>query len=167
MKYGTSSLIFDPPGLTESGTFKPAETRRMTEARRDTNILATHTLPIWSVISLFSLAVHLLLPETVSQVLAAMLLSLIAGVYIGLAVMDGRMKRIVVEATVACLFMAFAVWSLMTAPWLIPLGYLAHAGWDFLHHTPLFEVAMPKWYIPACVVVDVIVGVGLWLIWSL
>lgn len=139
----------------------------MTEAKRDTNILGTHTLPVWSVIALLSLAVHLALPEEASQVVAAMLLCLIAGVYIGFAVMDGRMKRIMVEAAVACLFMAFAAWSLLSAPWLIPLGYLAHAGWDFLHHTPLFEVAMPKWYVPACVVVDVIVGIGLWLIWAL
>ena len=63
--------------------------------------------------------------------------------------------------------MGFAVWALATAPMLIPLGYMAHAAWDFLHHVRFFKVKMPGWYIPACVVVDVIVGLGLWLIWGL
>jgi hypothetical protein len=108
-----------------------------------------------------------MVPISASHVLAATLLTLIAGIYIGFAVLDGRLSRLLVEGSVACMFVGFATWSLINAPHLIPLGYLAHAGWDFLHHTPLFEVAMPKWYIPACVVVDVFVGLGLWLIWVL
>ncbi len=134
---------------------------------RDQHFLATHTVSAASIISLCSLAVHLLLPEAASHVLAATLLTLIAGVYIGFAVTDGRLSRIISESIVACLFVGFATWALMRAPHLIPFGYLAHAGWDFLHHTPLFKVAMPHWYIPACVVVDFLVGVGLWLIWAL
>ncbi|MEH6738220.1 MAG: hypothetical protein V7695_06720 [Sulfitobacter sp.] len=129
--------------------------------------MATHTIPVWSVISLCSLALHLVLPVTVSHVLTATVLTLIAGVYIGFAVMDGRMSRIIIESIAACAFVGIASWALIVAPHLIPLGYLAHAVWGFLHHTPLFKVAMPRWYIPACVVVDVIVGVGLWLIWAL
>jgi len=137
------------------------------ENDRHNHIFANHTIPAFSVISLGSLAVHLLLPHSASYVLAATLLSLIAGIYIGFAVMDGRQSRILVESSIACGFIAFATWSLMKAPHLIPLGYLAHAAWDFLHHTPLFMVSMPRWYIPACVVVDVIVGIGLWVIWAL
>ncbi len=131
------------------------------------SVLATHTVPAFSIISFGSLAVHLLLPSMASHVLAATLLTLIAGIYIGFAVIDGRLSRILVESIVACLFVAFATWSLMNAPHLIPFGYLAHAAWDFLHHTPIFKVQMPQWYIPACVVVDVFVGLGLWLIWAL
>ncbi len=131
------------------------------------HVLARHTIPAWSIIGLGSLALHIFLPQDVSHVVAAILLATIAGVYIGFAANDGRMSRIVVEATVACLFATFATWALITAPLLLPLGYIAHAGWDFLHHTPLFNVKMPKWYVPACVIYDVIVGVGLWLIWWL
>lgn len=134
---------------------------------RDTHILATHTLPAWSVIGLISLAVHFVLPQDISHTLAALLLAMIAGIYVGFAALDGRMSRILVESVVACLFVAFALWSLISAPYLLPLGYIAHAGWDFLHHTPLFKVSMPGWYIPACVVYDVMVGVGLWAIWAL
>lgn len=131
----------------------------------DTHILATHTIPAWSVIGLGSLAVHLVSPIDVSHALAALLLTLIAGVYIGFAVNDGRMSRIMTESLVAITFVMFAVWALLNAPMLLPLGYIAHAAWDFLHHTPVFNVKMPKWYVPACVVYDVIVGLGLWAIW--
>lgn len=132
-----------------------------------THIFAAYPLPAFSVISLASLAVHLLLPVATSHVLAVTLLTMIAGIYVGFAVADGRGSRIWVESAVACFFVAFVTWSLVNAPELIPAGYLAHAAWDFAHHTPLFKVAMPKWYIPACVVVDVIVDLVLWLIWAL
>ncbi|SFU98660.1 hypothetical protein SAMN04488527_1724 [Aliiroseovarius crassostreae] len=123
------------------------------------------TIPAWSVIGLGALAVHLVLPVDASQTLAALLLTLIAGVYIGFAVNDGRLPRILVEGSVAIGFVAFAGWALLYAPILLPLGYIFHAGWDFLHHTSIFNMKMPKWYVPACVVFDVIVGLGLWAIW--
>lgn len=133
----------------------------------DTHILATHTIPAWGVIGLASLAVHMALPTEMSHALAALLLTLIAGVYVGFAALDGRMSRILVESTVAVFFVVFALWALLTAPWMLPLGYIGHAFWDFMHHTPIFNVKMPAWYIPACVVYDVLVGVGLWAIWLL
>ena len=134
---------------------------------KDQHFLAKHTIPAWSVIGLGSLAVHLVIPIDVSHVLAALLLALIAGVYIGFAANDGRMSRIVIESGVAILFVMFSMWALLKAPMLLPLGYIAHAVWDFLHHTPFFNVQMPKWYVPACVVYDVLVGIGLWAIWLL
>jgi hypothetical protein len=131
----------------------------------DTHMLAAHTIPVCSAIGLGSLGVHLFLPVDVSYALAALLLTLIAGVYIGFAVNDRRLSRILIESTVAVGFVAFACWALLYAPMLLPLGYIGHAVWDFLHHTPVFNVKMPKWYVPACVVVDVIVGLGLWAVW--
>lgn len=99
--------------------------------------------------------------------LAALLLAMIAGIYIGFAVNDGRLSRIILEASVAVLFVIFAMWAVMNAPMMLPAGYIAHAVWDFLHHTALFKVKMPTWYVPACVVYDVMIGVGIWLIWWL
>jgi hypothetical protein len=133
----------------------------------DTHLLATHTIPSWSVIGLASLGVHLILPQDVSHALAALLLAMIAGVYVGFAALDGRLSHIIIESFAALLFIAFALWALVFAPYLLPIGYIAHAGWDFLHHTPVFKIAMPNWYIPACVVFDVVVGLGLWAIWAL
>ena len=70
----------------------------------DTHLLATHTIPAWSVIGLGSLVVHLVLPIDASHALAALLLTLIAGVYIGFAINDGRVSRIVTESFVAITF---------------------------------------------------------------
>lgn len=134
---------------------------------RAPHLFERHTIPASGAIGLASLGLHLILPDTLSNLLAAFLIPLIAGIYIGFAVVDGRMSRIIVESTVAFMFLGFAIWSYLHAPYLIPLGYVAHAGWDFLHHTPLFNVAMPRWYIPACVVYDVLVAVGLWVIWAI
>jgi hypothetical protein len=48
-----------------------------------------------------------------------------------------------------------------------PLAYFAHALWDFAHHnrSRLPLVSIPQWYVPRCVVIDVIIGAGLLVIW--
>ena len=127
--------------------------------------LSKHVFPSWSLIGLISLLPHAFVADSISHLLAAGILILIAGVYLGFAFNDGRMSRILIEATVAVGFLIFSIWAVLASPILLPIGYLAHAVWDWLHHTPLFEVEMPRWYVPACVIVDVIVGLGLWVIW--
>jgi hypothetical protein len=49
----------------------------------------------------------------------------------------------------------------------LPAAYLAHALWDLAHHnrSNLRLVAIPQWYVPWCVMIDVIVGLGLIVIW--
>jgi hypothetical protein len=43
----------------------------------------------------------------------------------------------------------------------------AHGLWDFAHHNRanLRLVSIPQWYIPWCVIIDCIVGIGLIVIW--
>jgi hypothetical protein len=65
---------------------------------------------------------------------------------------------------------AFAVAGLLGLlhwPVILPLAYFGHAAWDFAHHNKarLPLVAIPQWYVPWCVVIDVIVGAGLLIIW--
>jgi hypothetical protein len=68
---------------------------------------------------------------------------------------------------VAGLFALAGVLGLLLWPILIPIAYFAHALWDFAHHVRLRLplVAIPAWYVPWCVVIDVIVGAGLLVIW--
>ena len=99
-----------------------------------------------------------------SHALASLLLTLIAGVLVGFAVLEGSMSRNLIESVVAALFVACALWALLTAPWMVPLGDIGHALWDFMHHRPIVTVKMPAWYFPACVVYGVLVVVGLWAI---
>ena len=65
------------------------------------------------------------------------------------------------------LFALAAVLGLLLWPLLLPIAYFAHALWDFAHHNRLSLplVAIPRWYVPWCVVIDVIVGAGLIVIW--
>jgi hypothetical protein len=72
-----------------------------------------------------------------------------------------------IEFNVAFLFVIAALLGMGVSPWFIPAAYLAHGLWDFAHHNraKLGLVAIPQWYIPWCVVIDVIIGLGLIAIW--
>jgi len=115
-----------------------------------------------------SLSPHAFLPAQVSLSFAAVLVALIAGVYFGFAVVSGSPRQQLVEFNIASLFAVAALLGLVAWPILLPLAYLAHALWDLLHHnrSRLGLVAIPAWYVPWCVVIDLIVGFGLLAIWS-
>lgn len=119
------------------------------------------------VVGVVSLAPHLFLPPEGSVGYAAILIALIAGIYFGFAVMNGSPRDQLVEFNVAGLFALAGVLGLLVWPVLLPLAYFAHALWDFAHHNRLSFplVAIPAWYVPWCVVIDVIVGAGLLVIW--
>ena len=97
-----------------------------------------------------------------------MLIALIAGVYFGFAVSSGSHRHQLVEFNVAGAFTVAALCGLLLWPILLPLAYFGHALWDVAHHNRarLSLVQIPQWYVPWCVVIDVIVGAGLLLIWS-
>lgn len=114
-----------------------------------------------------SLPLHLFLPFDVSVQLAALLLAIIAGAYIGFASADGRMSALVMEFAVASGFGVAALVGLMWQPWVIPVAIIAHGFWDFLHHNDVLGARIPQWYIPFCAWIDLAVGLGLLAIWYL
>ena len=118
-------------------------------------------------VGIVSLAPHFFLPPQASLGYAAVLVALIAGVYFGFAVIKGSPRDQLVELNVTGLFTVAALFGLLLWPLLLPLAYFGHAAWDFAHHhrfrLPL--VAIPQWYVPWCVVIDVIVGAGLIVLW--
>lgn len=118
-------------------------------------------------ISVISLAPHFFLPPGLSLVFAAILLGLIAGVYLGFAVMNGDNVQQIVEFNVTCLFSLAAFLGIAVNPWFIPLAYLAHGIWDFAHHNRarFGLVPIPQWYVPWCAMIDAVVGLGLIGIW--
>lgn len=115
-----------------------------------------------------TLVPHAFLSPQASLGFAAVLIALIAGVYFGFAVARGSGRDQMVEFNVSAMFAVAGLLGLLYWPILLPLAYIAHAGWDLAHHNrarlPL--VAIPQWYVPWCVVIDVIVGVGLVGIWK-
>ncbi|MDR7136043.1 hypothetical protein J2X06_003261 [Lysobacter niastensis] len=118
-------------------------------------------------VGIASLLPHAFLTTEASLAFAAILIALIAGIYFGFAVVNGSSRHQWIEFNVAGLFAVSGLLGLLYWPVLLAVAYFAHAAWDFAHHnrSRLSLVAIPQWYVPWCVVIDVIVGAGLLVIW--
>ena len=81
-------------------------------------------------------------------------LAVIASVYIGFAVADGRRKVLAVESGVAGVFVVVAAAAVAGSPWLLVAGLLGHGAKDLWQHRIHF-VANTRWWPPFCLVVDV------------
>jgi hypothetical protein len=82
-------------------------------------------------------------------------LSLIAAVYIGFGVADGRPRVIAVETSVAALFVIVAAIAVTGSGWWIVAGLAGHAGKDVWQHRTGF-MAGTRWWPPFCAAVDVV-----------
>lgn len=134
---------------------------------RQPSLFARRPLLTGAAVGIVTLAPHGILPPEASLGYAAIVIALIAGIYFGFAVMNGSPRDQFVEFNVAGLFAVAGLLGLLVWPILLPIAYFAHASWDFAHHNRLRLplVAIPAWYVPWCVIIDLIVGVGLIVIW--
>ena len=80
-------------------------------------------------------------------------LVLIASVYIGFAVADGRRTVLAVETGVAGMFVIVAAAAITSTPWLLVAGLAGHGFKDLWQHRRQF-VANTRWWPPFCLVVD-------------
>ena len=80
-------------------------------------------------------------------------LTLIAAVYIGFAVADGRSTVIAVETVVAALFVVVAAVAVTGPEWLLVAGLAGHGVKDLWQHRTGF-VAGTRWWPPFCAAVD-------------
>ena len=108
-------------------------------------------------LALATMLFALVLSEAQASEFHAVLLTLIAGVYIGFALQGGRPHEVRLEVTVAVAFVVLALTGLWLSPWFIVLGLTLHGLWDFLHHG-VIHTPVPRWYIPLCMVYDVSVA---------
>lgn len=83
----------------------------------------------------------------------AIALVVIAPVYVGLAVADGRARIIAVEVGVATFFIILALVAIEVSPWLVAAGLVGHGMKDLWQHRTHF-VANTRWWPPFCLVVD-------------
>jgi hypothetical protein len=132
------------------------------------SVLARRPLATGILIGIGSLAPHFFLSPEASLGFAAVLIALIGGIYFGFAVTCGSPRDQFVEFSVAGLFAMAGLIGLLAAPIALPLAYIAHALWDLAHHNrwKLSLVSIPQWYVPWCAVIDVIIGIGLLVLWS-
>jgi hypothetical protein len=84
-------------------------------------------------------------------------LAVIAAVYVGFAVADGRAKIVGVESSVALAFVVVCAAAVTGSPWLLVVGFVGHGLKDLWQHRTHF-VANTRWWPPFCMVVDWIVA---------
>ena len=109
---------------------------------------------IWGVIigagqAVSPLAVWWLTPSVVYS----LGLAVIAAVYIGFAVADGRTKVVVVETSVAAVFVVVAATAVTGSEWIVVAGLIAHGLKDAWQHSTQF-VLNTRWWPPFCAAVD-------------
>ncbi len=80
-------------------------------------------------------------------------LALIAAVYIGFAVADGRRHVLAVEVAVASGFVLLAAAAVTGSLWLIVAGLVGHGSKDLWQHRTQF-VSGTRWWPPFCAAVD-------------
>ena len=111
---------------------------------------------------------HPPLPMNWSVAAAALTLAFIVGIYVGFTVIHGQEQAFVSEVSVAITFGVLALGGLVIAPWIIPFGLAGHAVWDMLHYRKShFLTDVPKWYVPFCIIIDVILAAVLAISWGL
>jgi hypothetical protein len=76
---------------------------------------------------------------------------LIASVFIGFAVADGRWRVIAVESSVVGMFVVIAAVAVTGSPWLLVVGLAGHGLKDLWQHRSQF-VANTRWWPPFCLV---------------
>ena len=84
-------------------------------------------------------------------------LILIAAVYIGFAVADGRPAVLLVETCVAAAFVLVGAAAVTGPAWLLVLGFTGHGFKDLWQHRRHY-VANTRWWPPFCLVVDFVVA---------
>ena len=87
-------------------------------------------------------------------------LALIASIYIGFAVADGRARVIALESGVATVFVVVAAAAVTGSPWLLVIGLAGHGVKDVWQHRTHF-VANTRWWPPFCMVVDFVAATAI------
>lgn len=117
-------------------------------------ILGRHpTIPA-SIVALLIVILLSFVPEPFRTQVAGYQLFIIAGVYIGFAVNDGRAREIMIEVAHLLFFVAITLLGLWVTPWFLVTGYLLHGVWDVLHRPDGIQTELARWYPPLCLAYD-------------
>jgi hypothetical protein len=108
-----------------------------------------------------TILLFIVLPRTYALDVIPLLLTLIASVYLGFAVIDGRQREIIIEVTVALMFIVIALLGMWISPYLWLVGYIGHGIWDMVHSKKGIQTNVPAWYKPLCMVYDWIIAIFL------
>ena len=107
-----------------------------------------------------------LLTKAQGREVLAVVLAALGGIYTGLGLAGESGGKFAVQAGVSVLFVAFAIAGLWFSPVLLAVGFFAHAAWDTVHHPRALNIRVPGWYIPTCLVYDILLGAFVLARWS-
>ena len=105
-----------------------------------------------------SVLVLVLLPKAQSREVLAILLAALGGLYAGLGLAGQSTSKFALQAGVSAVFVILSIAGLWFSPWLLALGFFAHAAWDTVHHPRALNIFVPGWYIPACLAYDTFIA---------
>lgn len=112
-----------------------------------------------------ALAVVVMLPKQMGLEFLSLLLTFIAGVYAGFALLDARKREFAMEVFGLLVTFALAVAALWASPVYLAAGYIFHGIWDALHHPGGIQTVIPRGYAPFCLIVDVPIGIFIFFWW--
>ncbi|MCY7289015.1 MAG: hypothetical protein LH624_12365 [Cryobacterium sp.] len=131
----------------------PANIRAHDQTSRWPTTMLSPAIGWGAVVGVITAATPLGLWWLTPSLVYALVLAIIAAVYIGFAVTDGRARVLVLESTVAVLFVALAVAALTGSAWLVVAGFAGHGLKDLWQHRTRF-VRHTRWWPPFCATVD-------------
>ena len=130
--------------------------------------LHTRGMAVGLASGLAAIAFAALLPDAVAYIYLGAQLAGIGWVYFGFGVADGRPSAIAVQILSAGAFLTVGfLGAYHESTVLLGVGFLAHGGWDWLHHNDHGPTHVRTWYPPFCVVADVVIGLPLLAGWVL
>ena len=94
----------------------------------------------------------------------AILLVVIAAIYIGFGISDGRTTEMVIEILNGVFFIVLAILGMWYSVYFLVAGYILHGFWDILHRSKTVKTNVQKWYPPFCMIYDWVIGS--WLIFA-
>jgi hypothetical protein len=86
-------------------------------------------------------------------------LTMIGAIYMGFAFSDGRLSIVILELSVATVFIILALLGLWLAPVFIAIGLILHGFWDLAHRPRGITTKLPNWYPPFCAAFDFVFAV--------
>lgn len=120
-------------------------------------------ISIGLVLGLISIFISFLFNEQQQLEIWVILLAVIASIYIGYGINDGRKIKMLTEVIFGIFFIVIAFLGLWVSVWILVGGYVLHGLWDLVHRPSMIDTNFQKWYPPFCMVYDWTIAI--WLMW--
>lgn len=119
-------------------------------------------------LALPTLGLAAMLPQDRALEWLAIVLGIVAAIYVGFALVDARPSSVRIEVAFAALTVLLALGGLWITPLLMAFGYALHGVWDVLHfwRRPVVSTRVPWWYTAFCLTFDLPVAAYLWWRWT-